>query len=75
VFERFTRLDESRSRDRGGAGLGLPIARAVVDAHGGTIAVADSPLGGARLLVRRPASVPADPAPTAPRESVRHLSG
>ena len=59
VFERFTRLDEARNRDGGGAGLGLAIARAVVDAHRGSIAVETSPLGGARFLVRLPASTAA----------------
>jgi len=55
VLERFVRLDEGRARDTGGAGLGLAIAHEVVAAHGGTIAVDDSSLGGARLTVRLPA--------------------
>jgi signal transduction histidine kinase len=60
VFERFARLDEARSRDRGGAGLGLAIVRATVDAHGGSIEVGDSTTGGASFVVRLPASTPSD---------------
>jgi signal transduction histidine kinase len=52
VFERFVRLDAARSRDAGGAGLGLAIVQEAVRAHGGTITVTDSPLGGARFVVR-----------------------
>jgi signal transduction histidine kinase len=54
VFERFTRLDEGRARGAGGAGLGLALVRAVAAAHGGTVRVLDSPLGGARFEVRLP---------------------
>ncbi|MFC6593669.1 HAMP domain-containing sensor histidine kinase [Kitasatospora paranensis] len=53
VFERFTRLDDARSRDHGGAGLGLPIARDLTAHHGGTLTAEDSPQG-ARLVARLP---------------------
>lgn len=55
VFERFVRLDESRARASGGTGLGLAIVRESVLAHGGTVRIADSALGGARFEVRLPA--------------------
>jgi signal transduction histidine kinase len=48
------RLEESRNRDSGGAGLGLAIARSVVLAHGGTIVLANRSEGGLRALVRLP---------------------
>jgi signal transduction histidine kinase len=51
VFDRFTRLDDARTADGGGAGLGLAIAKEIVARHGGTIAVEDSPVG-ARVVVR-----------------------
>jgi signal transduction histidine kinase len=54
VFERFVRLDDARARDGGGSGLGLAIVAELVAAHGGTVAVATSPLGGARLEVALP---------------------
>lgn len=54
VFERFVRLDDARARDGGGSGLGLAIVAELVTAHGGTVTIADSPLGGARVEVRLP---------------------
>lgn len=53
IFERFTRLDDSRSRDHGGAGLGLAIARDLSTHHGGTLTAEDS-ARGARLVLRLP---------------------
>ncbi len=54
VFRPFVRLEQSRNRDSGGAGLGLAIARSVALAHGGTITLANRPAGGLRALVRLP---------------------
>jgi signal transduction histidine kinase len=49
VFERFTRLDEARDRDAGGAGLGLSIVRELVRSRGGEVRLSDSPSGGLRV--------------------------
>nr|WP_046387313.1 ATP-binding protein [Kitasatospora aureofaciens] len=53
VFERFTRLDDARSRDHGGTGLGLSIARDIARHHHGTLAVTPTPTG-ARLTATIP---------------------
>jgi signal transduction histidine kinase len=54
VLQRFVRLDEARSRDDGGSGLGLAIVDEVARAHGGSVSISQSPLGGARIEVRLP---------------------
>ena len=54
VFERFVRLDGARSRDDGGSGLGLAIVAELATVHGGTVAIASSSLGGARVEVTLP---------------------
>jgi len=55
IFQRFVRLDEARARDGGGSGLGLAIVAEVIRAHGGTVSVGESPLGGASFEVTLPA--------------------
>jgi signal transduction histidine kinase len=54
VFERFTRLDDSRTRAGGGVGIGLAVVRRVAESYGGSVAIGDAPLGGARFEVRIP---------------------
>ena len=54
VFERFSRNDESRSREQGGAGLGLAIAREIFETHGGTVTIVEGTLVGASFEVRLP---------------------
>lgn len=56
VFERFTRLDDARSRASGGVGLGLAIVRDLVGRHHGSVRVEASPAGGARFVVELPAA-------------------
>lgn len=51
IFSAFTRLDRSRDRSTGGYGLGLAIARRVLELHGGTATADASPLGGARFTL------------------------
>jgi two-component system OmpR family sensor kinase len=55
VFERFARLDPSRTRTSGGTGLGLAIVRAITQAHGGRVDVEPTPGGGATFVVELPA--------------------
>ncbi|MEU2130585.1 HAMP domain-containing sensor histidine kinase [Streptomyces sp. NPDC018352] len=54
IFERFVRLDDARTRDDGGAGLGLAIARDVAARHGGRLTVDGAREGGARFELRLP---------------------
>jgi signal transduction histidine kinase len=64
IFERFGRGDASRSRDTGGAGLGLPIARSLARAHGGDLTYVDRPVGaGFRLCLPATASSPISAGP------------
>ena len=56
VFERFFRVDSSRSRDTGGTGLGLAIVKHAAESMGGTVEVLDAPGGGACLRVWVPAA-------------------
>jgi signal transduction histidine kinase len=54
LLEPFVRLEGSRNRQTGGAGLGLAIVRNLIEAHGGQIQISDAPGGGARIGVRLP---------------------
>ena len=69
AFEPFRQLDEGLRRRAGGAGLGLPLAKAFVEAHGGTLEVASAPGQGTRMTIVLPASralpIDAGPAPSA----------
>jgi signal transduction histidine kinase len=59
VFERLYRPDRARSRESGGAGLGLAIVRAIAEAHGGTAIADAAPAGGARVELVLPGFTPA----------------
>ena len=57
IFERFYRVDKSRARATGGSGLGLTIAKRLVEAHGGTIEVSSQPGQGSTFTFNLPASI------------------
>ena len=54
MFEPFYRLEDSRSRETGGVGLGLAIARSIVQSHGGELTLANRPTRGLRASVTLP---------------------
>jgi signal transduction histidine kinase len=54
VFSPFRRLEASRNRATGGAGLGLSISRSIVERCGGAVTLCNRPSGGARAIVRLP---------------------
>jgi signal transduction histidine kinase len=60
VFEPFVRLEGSRSRETGGAGLGLAIARSIFRAHGGDVTLQNRPGGGLRAIATLPLQRAAD---------------
>jgi len=66
IFERFYRVERSRSRDAGGTGLGLSIVKHIVQAHGGQIEVESTPGVGSTFRMKFPAvTEPAEQAPDA----------
>ncbi|TDD48798.1 sensor histidine kinase [Saccharopolyspora elongata] len=64
VFDRFARLDDARTRDAGGSGLGLTLARDIATRHGGTLRVENGE-AGARLVARLPSAMRAELEPLA----------
>ena len=71
VFERFYKVDSSRANGSGGSGLGLSISRAIVERHGGTLAVASRP-GQTVFTITLPRASAADERPT-PNDHGRHV--
>lgn len=69
VFERFYRVDPSRTRDSGGSGLGMAIVAAIVGSHGGRVAVVPTPGGGATVRVVLPVDGPPASGPRPPGAS------
>jgi signal transduction histidine kinase len=71
IFERFTRLDQARTRDRGGVGLGLAIVKAIAQAHGGTVQVRSAPGAGSAFEL----ALPLGPTPSSPPAARRNILG
>jgi signal transduction histidine kinase len=71
VFERFVRLDEARTREAGGAGLGLAIVRRILEVSGGSVELGVSAAGGARFSVTLPSPTEEDMVPVRPREEAK----
>jgi signal transduction histidine kinase len=63
VMQPFVRMEGSRNRKTGGAGLGLAIAKAIVESHDGQLAIGEAPGGGARITVELPIFQPAEITP------------
>ncbi|GAA0962544.1 ATP-binding protein [Kribbella koreensis] len=66
VFDRFWRAEQSRNRHTGGSGLGLPIVRSLIEAHGGTATATSTLDQGSTFTLRLPAHPPAAERMTAP---------
>ncbi|WP_081844434.1 HAMP domain-containing sensor histidine kinase [Cellulomonas sp. URHE0023] len=75
VFERFYRVDASRGRDSGGAGLGMAIVAAIVNAHHGTVTLEQTPGGGTTVRVTLPKPPPSSAPETPPSPSVEPRVG
>jgi len=77
IFERFYRVDNARSRDSGGVGLGLSIVKAICSAHGAEIEVDSTPGVGSCFRIRFPAVAPTAVAPlnieVAPASTAGHV--
>jgi two-component system sensor histidine kinase SenX3 len=77
VFERFYRVDQARSRNTGGSGLGLSIVKHTVQNHGGDVRVWSQPGRGSTFMIRLPVAEPAVEAVTATPDdgTVVHTAG
>jgi signal transduction histidine kinase len=73
IFERFARLDQARTRDKGGVGLGLAIVKAIVQAHGGTVGVRSMPGAGSVFQLRLPLDPAPAPVSAGPAAPGRHM--